>query len=227
MGRGRAAWVAALAACSACGDPDGAPVEQRPAIRWVPAKYARTADRGPADIDTIVIHTTEGRYDESRPFEENQSRVYAGVVRYFSDPGRRKVSAHYVVGPDGGVTRMVREKDIAFHATYYNARSIGIECAGWAARRRTWTPKLLEALADLVEALAWRYRVALDHPPGDARTSGGFFTGAGIVGHDQIQTPGSAAAREHAVRTDPGPYFPWAHFLEMVRSRRARRRTYR
>jgi N-acetyl-anhydromuramyl-L-alanine amidase AmpD len=188
---------------------------------WEPAKYFTPAARS-QEIDTIVIHTTEGPYDEKRPFLQNQEETYRWTVKYFKDPAPRKVSAHYVVGPHGEVTRMVEEHDIAWHATYYNPRSIGIECAGWSGRAETWNPELLAALADLVAHLAAKYSVVVEHPDETALSSPtGFFTGKGIIGHYQVQTPGSKAVQVHSERTDPGPHFPWPEFIERVHLRLA------
>lgn len=185
---------------------------------WEPAKYFTPADRF-KEIDTIVIHTTEGAYNPALSFEENHSNTYRNTVKYFKDPDR-KVSAHFVIGPKGEVTRMVEEKDIAWHATYYNARSIGIECAGWSGRKETWTPQLLERLAELVAGLVKKYSIEAAHPEETAlSTTGGFFTGKGIIGHYQVQTPGSQAVKQYSERTDPGPHFPWAEFVRMVKDR--------
>lgn len=184
---------------------------------WEPAKYFTPAERS-REIDTIVIHTTEGAFNPLKSFEENHAEVYRRTVQYFKDPDR-KVSAHYVIGPKGELTKMVEEKDIAWHATYYNARSIGIECAGWSGRKETWTPELLRALADLAASLVKKYSIEPVHPEDTALTMGGFFKGKGIVGHYQVQTPGSQAVKQYSERTDPGPHFPWARFMGLVNER--------
>jgi N-acetyl-anhydromuramyl-L-alanine amidase AmpD len=205
---GRWGWAAAAAVCASCGG----------AVPFEAAKYFTPASRS-AEIDTIVIHTTEGPYDESKSFEENHEAVYRWTIRYFKNPDPRKVSAHYVVGPRGQVTQMVRDQDVAWHATYYNRRSIGIECAGWSARKDTWTPELLGALARLGARLARSYPIPMEHPAGDAVSWGGYFEGRGFVGHTQIQTPGSRAVEKHASKTDPGPHFPWEELMRRVAGR--------
>jgi N-acetyl-anhydromuramyl-L-alanine amidase AmpD len=193
--------------------------EKEPGIPFKQAPCYKAADRSARDIDTVVIHTTEGSYAKDETFEANQKRIFDVTVRWFLMP-RSRVSAHYIVGGDGRTMQMVKDKDIAWHATYYNGRSIGIECAGWAARKETWTPKLLEALADLVADLVSRHGIEVRHPAGDAITDGGKFKGTGIVGHNQVQTPGSLAVKEgRTAKTDPGKYFPWERFIEMVRAR--------
>jgi len=197
-----------------------------PAMSWVASPHFRPVPRTPADVDAIVIHTTEGSYDESLSFEANQARVYEGTIRYF-ERNSREVSAHFVIGPYGEVTQMVDEADIAHTQTYYNARSLGIECAGWSDRPETWTSELLDSLVELTAYLAVKWDVPVVRPAGDANTgphsvdasdapdgrstpSGRRFNGAGIVAHAQIQ-PWN--------RTDPGPHFPWESFLARVRAR--------
>jgi N-acetyl-anhydromuramyl-L-alanine amidase AmpD len=200
--------IALVALLGSCGGEPG---------DWEPAKYFTPGSRS-KEIDTIVIHTTEGSYDSKLSFAENQANAYRNTVKYFKDPDR-KVSAHFVIGPKGEVTRMVREQDVAWHATYYNSRSLGIECAGWSGRAETWTPELVEALADLVARLAKRYSIEPVHPEGTALTTGGYFTEKGIIGHYQVQTPGSKAVEKYSERTDPGPHFPWAEFMSRLRSK--------
>jgi len=180
------------------------------------ARYFRPSRK--SAVDTIVIHTTEGRYDESASFEENQKRIYRATLRYFRSPDR-EVSAHFVVGPGGEVTQMVPTSYTAYHATYYNDRSVGIECAGWADRRETWTPALIESLAELVAKICGKYGVKVERAQGDALAHGGHFEGIGLVGHFQVQTPGSAAvvAEGRAAKTDPGPHFEWSRFVDRVR----------
>jgi N-acetyl-anhydromuramyl-L-alanine amidase AmpD len=217
MRRLRAPGLAAAAlAAAGCGADPG----MFPEYPFQPARHFRPADRTAAEIDTIVFHTTEGGFDPGRTFRENQRRAYLGTVRYFQSPDR-EVSAHFVVGPAGEVTQMVRTSSIAYHATYYNARSIGIECAGWADRAETWTPELLEALVELSAKLCRRYGIVAVRPEGDALSSGGRFAGSGLVEHRQIQTPGSAVVVQEgkAPKTDPGPHFPWQSFLARVQER--------
>jgi N-acetyl-anhydromuramyl-L-alanine amidase AmpD len=148
-----------------------------------------------AKIDAIVIHTTEGTYE--------------GAIRWFL---RREseVSAHFVVSPDGEITQMVPLEKRAWHATYYNDRSIGIEMAGWAHRPETWNERNLAALERLVAWLCRRYRIPPVHPQNVAKSREEPLDVAGIVGHGQIQ-PWN--------RSDPGPHFPWDRFVRRVRER--------
>lgn len=155
-----------------------------------------TAGRS-ATIDTVVIHTTEGSY--------------AGAVSWLKNPSAG-ASAHYVIKEDGTqVTQLVADSNTSWHATYYNSRSIGIECAGFAGQVGTWTQGILPKLYDLVAWLCYTYNVQAVHPAGTAGTSSAQpYTGVGLVGHYQIQ-PWN--------RSDPGAYFDWNTFVTEVNNR--------
>lgn len=178
----------------------------KPSVVWRPASAANFTDatRTAADIDSVVIHTAEGSY--------------GGTISWFQNPAA-SASSHYVVAPDGEITQMVADEDVAWTQTYYNSRSLGIECAGRAGDPATWTPELLESLVHLVAWLCETYNLAIRHPTTTANDTGGWYNDYGILGHYQIQTSGSPAAARYGVRTDPGPHFPWDEFVGRVAAR--------
>ncbi|MCC7508079.1 MAG: N-acetylmuramoyl-L-alanine amidase [Planctomycetes bacterium] len=167
----------------------------QPAIVWDPSPNY-TAGRT-VSIDSIVIHTTEGSY--------------AGAVSWLKNPSAG-ASAHYVIKEDGTqIKQLVADSNRAWHATYYNNRSIGIECAGFAGQASTWTQGILPALYDLVAWLCYTHGVSAVHPPGQATSqSQQDFNSTGLVGHYQVQ-PWN--------RTDPGPYFDWNALVTQVNAR--------
>lgn len=194
------------------------PAPPRPSMSWVAAGSFRSSDRTPADVTTIVIHTTEGRYDPGLSFAANQANNYRNTIRYFQK-NDRNVSTHFMLGPNGEICQMVNERDVAFTQTYYNGRSIGIECAGWSGRPETWTPELMEALVKLTAHLCVEWGVTPYQPEGTAyegpnrvvlANGDQRFTGEGLVGHFQIQ-PWN--------KTDPGPHLPWEEFGQRVREK--------
>ncbi|GGX88596.1 amidase [Streptomyces minutiscleroticus] len=155
------------------------------------ASNGQVADR-PADgvkVDYIVLHDTESSYD--------------AAIKTFQDAASGS-AGHYVVrSSDGAVTQMVPGKDIGFHAGNYwfNMHSIGIEHEGFAAQGATWySQRLYETSADLVKYLADKYGVPLDRQH--------------IVGHDNV--PGPRDAYVAGMHWDPGPYWDWSAFMEMV-----------
>ena len=166
----------------------------KPAVKWdASPNYSASSRESSYNIDAVVIHTTEGSY--------------SGAISWFNNPAAG-VSAHYVISSTGEITQMVADDDIAWHATYYNSRSIGIECAGYAGKASTWTPALLDSLTKLVAWLCQEYDVPAVHPSGNAYDySDDKYKATGLVAHGQIQ-PWN--------RTDPGAYFPWSSFVEDV-----------
>jgi N-acetyl-anhydromuramyl-L-alanine amidase AmpD len=167
----------------------------QPAIIWDPSPNY-TAGRTVA-IDSIVIHTTEGSY--------------SGSVSWLKNPSSG-ASAHYVIKEDGTeIKQLVADNNRAWHATYYNNRSIGIECAGFAGQASTWTQGILPALYDLVAWLCHTHGVTAVHPPGQATSqTQQDFNSVGLVGHYQIQ-PWN--------RTDPGAHFDWNALVTEVNTR--------
>ncbi len=132
-----------------------------PGATWNAADSSNytNASRTAADIDSIVIHTTQGSY--------------AGTISWFKNPAS-DVSAHYVVrSSDGQITQMVDDRDKAWHASCYNSRAIGIEHEGFVADPDTWyTEAMYTKSAALTAWLANKWGVAIDR--------------SHIVGHYQV-----------------------------------------
>lgn len=117
----------------------------------------------------------------------------AGCISWFQNPAAR-VSAHYVLSHAGRVTQMVREADRAWHVGQINDQAIGIENEGYAGRNN-WTDVQYRTLAQLTRSICDRHGIPLDR--------------AHIIGH--VEAPG-------ATHTDPGRFFDWARFMNLVRS---------
>ncbi|MDA0636716.1 peptidoglycan recognition family protein [Nonomuraea sp. MCN248] len=176
---------------------NGTECPRKAACRWLPAAYARTGgdDYGnhdrlgrPRRVDYIVIHDTEG------PFR--------GIPRLIRDP--EYVSWHYTIrSRDGHVTQHLRTRDVAWHAGNWdvNARSIGIEHEGYLAAGGTWyTEAMYRASARLVRHLAAEHDIPLDR--------------AHVLGHDNV--PGATPDTLPAMHEDPGPYWDWAHYFDLL-----------
>ncbi|WP_158628691.1 N-acetylmuramoyl-L-alanine amidase [Saccharopolyspora rhizosphaerae] len=175
--------------------------------RFLPAAYAPTNPEDPSagygnydtaerpddvQIDSIVIHDTEVAYQTA--------------ISLFQDPAHGS-SAHYVIrSSDGEVTQMVPTRDMAWHAGSWdrNMRSIGIEHEGWAAEGGTWyTEAMYRSSAKLVRYLAEEHDIPLDREH--------------VVGHDEVSadTPAKAGTEHY----DPGPYWDWEHYMDLVGAR--------
>jgi hypothetical protein len=168
---------------------------------WLPAPYQHygkspgdygnhdLADRQQdMDIDYIVIHDTEATYDTT--------------LQLVSDP--TYVSWHYTLrSADGHIAQHVDNSDVAWHAGnwYVNMHSIGLEHEGFAATGASWyTEALYQSSATLVRFLAAKYDVPLDR--------------AHVIGHDQI--PGTVPATVRTMHWDPGPYWDWEHYFDLL-----------
>ncbi|TMR31193.1 N-acetylmuramoyl-L-alanine amidase [Nonomuraea zeae] len=139
-------------------------------------------------IDYIIIHDTEG--------------TYQGIPSMIGNP--RYVSWHYTIrSRDGHVAQHVPTRDIAWHAGNWdvNTRSIGIEHEGYLAKGGTWyTEAMYRASAKLVKFLAAKHHIPLNR--------------AHILGHDNV--PGTTPATVAGMHEDPGPYWDWAHYFDLM-----------
>ncbi|HEY7045248.1 MAG TPA: peptidoglycan recognition family protein [Nocardioidaceae bacterium] len=168
---------------------------------WIPAPYEQygpdPGDYGNHDIanreqdltiDYIVIHDTETSYDET--LDLVQDPTYLGW--------------NYTIrSSDGHVAQHMDAKDIGFQAGnwYINQHSMGIEHEGFAAQGASWfTENLYESSAKLVKYLAKKYTVKLDR--------------AHIIGHDQV--PGITPPLVAGMHWDPGPYWDWEHYFDLL-----------
>nr|WP_243658974.1 N-acetylmuramoyl-L-alanine amidase [Tamaricihabitans halophyticus] len=164
----------------------------------IPAPYEELPDGGygnhdkadrpnDQDIDYIIIHDTEG------PWESTLDLV--------QDP--TYVSWHYTLrSADGHIAQHVPTKDVPWHASnwYTNAKSIGLEHEGYAAKGTWYTEAMYRTSAKLVGYLADRYDVPLDR--------------AHILGHDNV--PGPTPDNVAGMHWDPGPYWDWSHYFELL-----------
>ncbi|WP_153815210.1 N-acetylmuramoyl-L-alanine amidase [Streptomyces sp. SUK 48] len=178
---------------------DGAECPKSVSCEWLPAAYAQFGDDDygnhdlgdrPASqaIKYIVIHDTEGAWD--------------GVLNLIQDP--TYVSWNYTIrSTDGLIAQHVKAKDVAWHAGNWdiNARSIGIEHEGFLADPDAWfTEAMYRSSARLVKYLSKQYGIPLDRQH--------------ILGHDNV--PGPTASTIAGMHTDPGPYWDWAHYFQLL-----------
>ncbi|EFH28321.1 MULTISPECIES: peptidoglycan recognition family protein [Streptomyces] len=166
---------------------------------WIPAPYEEFGDNDygnhdlgdrPASqsIKYIVIHDTEGSWE--------------GVLNLVQDP--TYVSWNYTLrSTDGHIAQHVKAKDVAWHAGnwYINAKSIGLEHEGFLARPDAWyTEAMYRSSARLVKYLSAKYGIPLDRQH--------------ILGHENV--PGPTTSTVAGMHTDPGPYWDWRHYFELL-----------
>jgi N-acetylmuramoyl-L-alanine amidase len=162
------------------------PVKKPPVV----SKPSRNQEsRRGVPIDAIVLHHTS----------TNSARVDLATLRWVR--GTNRVSAHYLVGPDGTVYQLVPDSETAWHAgrsslhgqtePSVNARSIGIEITNDGTGQTPFTEAQYRALEQLVPYLARRYMVPKEN----------------ILGHRDV-APGR--------KTDPADNFEWARIRRAV-----------
>ena len=168
---------------------------------WYPAPYEQygpgVGDYGNHDladrpqtgtIQYILLHDTEATYDTT--------------LQLVSDP--EYVSWHYTIrSNDGHIAQHVANREVAWHAGnwYVNMHSIGIEQEGFAADGAAWfTEALYQNSSTLVKHLAAEYGVPLDR--------------AHVIGHDQV--PGILPGNVAGMHWDPGPYWDWEHYFDLL-----------
>ncbi len=116
--------------------------------RWVASPNYTNAARRRGDVDTVVIHVTQGSY--------------GGAISWFQNRASQ-VSSHYVIrSSDGQITQMVEEQDVAWHARNWNGRSIGIEHEGWVDDRDWFTDEMYRASAALTREICDRWGIPKD-----------------------------------------------------------------
>jgi N-acetyl-anhydromuramyl-L-alanine amidase AmpD len=156
--------------------------------------------RGNVPPTRIVIHATVS------PTVKGGARA---VARYFAATSRN-ASAHYVVDP-GEIVQCATDDTICYHAPP-NRHSLGVElCDPQTGSGKRWGDAdheaMLERAAGLVRDLAARYGIPVRRlSPTDLRAGR-----KGICGHVDVTN-----AWHRTSHTDPGPDFPWDHFLNLV-----------
>lgn len=171
------------------------------ACEWIPAPYeefgegdygnhdkAERPKAGSPSIDSIVIHDTEATWDTT--------------LKLVQDP--TYVSWHYSLrSSDGHIAQHVPLKDVGWHAGnwYVNSTSVGLEHEGFLVSPDAWyTEAMYRTSSRLVRYLADRYDIPLDRQH--------------VIGHDNV--PGTTASTIAGMHTDPGPYWDWAHYFDLL-----------
>ncbi|GAB3421328.1 N-acetylmuramoyl-L-alanine amidase [Flindersiella endophytica] len=169
------------------------------ACEWIPSAYEELGDGDYGHYDLadrpksqkiryIIIHDTEGSYP--------------GVINLTQDPNYAASWQYTMRNSDGHIAQHLKAKDVAWQAGnwYINAKSIGIEHEGWAARGTWYSEVMYRTSAKLVRYLAGKYGIPIDRQH--------------ILGHDNV--PGVTTANIPNMHWDPGPYWDWAHYFALM-----------
>ncbi|MBS46089.1 MAG: N-acetylmuramoyl-L-alanine amidase [Nocardioides sp.] len=187
---------------SARASGDG-PVDAPPGldVEWVPAPYEQYGESSSAygnhdlafrpdapAITHLVIHDTEATYDTT--------------IQLVTDP--TYVSWQYSLrSSDGHIAQHLAPSDVGWHAGnwYMNSHSIGLEHEGFAAEGPAWySEPMYRRSARLVRHLCETYDIPLDR--------------AHVIGHDQV--PGITTAYIPGMHWDPGPFWDWEHYFDLM-----------
>ena len=140
------------------------------------------------DIEYILIHNTEASWDRTLDLVTRPNYLAWNYSLRSSD---------------GHIAQHLDPSDVGWHAGnwYVNMHSIGLEHEGFAAQGASWfTESMYQTSARLVRHLAEEYDVPLDR--------------GHIIGHDQV--PGHITSRIPAMHWDPGPYWDWEHYFDLL-----------
>ncbi|MGH3360118.1 MAG: N-acetylmuramoyl-L-alanine amidase, partial [Nocardioidaceae bacterium] len=140
------------------------------------------------ELQYIVIHDTEATYDQSIDIVQDTSNG---------------VSWNYTIrSADGHIAQHLDTKDVGWQAGnwYINAHSIGIEHEGKAGSGSWYTEAMYRQSAELVRYLTRTYDIPRDR--------------SHLLGHDQL--PGTLPGLTKSMHWDPGPYWDWEHYLDLV-----------
>jgi N-acetyl-anhydromuramyl-L-alanine amidase AmpD len=182
---------------------NGADCPRGLSCRFIPAAHQQLSD-DPGDYSNYDVADRPHFGPEIRYILLHDTEVnYAGTIDIFQDP-YSFVAAHYVIrSSDGEVAQMVKNKDVGWHAGnwYFNMHTIGIEHEGYAMEGAAWYNEYLyRASARLVKYLARKYGIPMDR--------------AHIFGHEEV--PGLSKDNQKQMHRDPGPFWDWEHYMELL-----------
>ncbi|PSL04809.1 N-acetylmuramoyl-L-alanine amidase [Haloactinopolyspora alba] len=184
--------------------PDGLECPVGLSCEWLPAPYELLGDGSDVGnygnhdlgdrpkqqkIEYIVIHDAEG--------------YFGPTTELAQDPNW--VSWHYTLrSSDGHIAQHLKAEDVGWHAGnwFVNAKSIGLEHEGFAAQGTWYTEAMYRTSAELVRYLALRLNIPLDRQH--------------IVGHDNV--PGITPDYVAGMHWDPGPYWDWSHYFDLLKA---------
>lgn len=178
-------------------------------LPFYPARWKHSGRLKPVRL--LVIHSAEGA-------------TTAPELGHYFEHAVRKGSSHLGVGQDGSIGRYVHDADTAFGAAGANSDGIHIELCGfarWTAEQWRAHDLMLRTAAKVAAEVCRGYGLPIARL-GKVSVADGHTKG--ITGHDTVS---AAFPKQSTGHTDPGPAFPWADFLSMMRqSRPATRNPY-
>jgi N-acetylmuramoyl-L-alanine amidase len=174
-----------------------------PSAEWIPAakgNYTRWTSISLRPIDRIVIHVTDApTIGSTINWFQNPKQIIKVRNRDGNLVDKRiNVSSHYLVGQDGRIVQMVKQNDIAHHASSVNNSSIGIEHVARISGAKQLLPSQAQycSSAALVNWLCAGYGIPMNRQH--------------ILGHSEA-TPRDG-------HNCPSPSWNWQYYMRLVTS---------
>lgn len=173
---------------------------------FIQAKNFTPAQRKPADVRLVVIHTAECPQTDG---------AAVALAKWASGPTAPQASWHYAVAPGTGPSALVQsvhEECVAWAAPGCNSGGLQIELCGHASEEpEQWLQgdglSVLENAARLAARMCKRWGIPVRKLSVDELKAGE----RGIIGHVD-----ATAAYHKSTHTDPGKNFPWAEFIRLA-----------
>jgi hypothetical protein len=173
---------------------------------WLPAPYAKDSEDDPDSTTSYGNHDQADRTGAGGPSLDyilihDTETAYQPTVNLVQDP--TYLAWNYTLrSADGHVANHLDPADVGWHAGnwFMNMHSIGLEHEGWAGTGAWYTEAMYQSSAALVRYLAAEHDIPLDR--------------AHVIGHDQV--PGILPGYTKNVHWDPGPYWDWDHYFELL-----------
>lgn len=163
--------------------------------------FAAGNDRAPQrkeKITAIVIHAIGGPVCKNKHVVFTEAPGDANRWKHWFQQ-QKGVSIHYVIDRDGNVEKGIDENRIAWHATHYNKRSIGIELVNQGDGIEEFPEQQISALTGLVKQIRTRHNAIIK---------------ANIVRHSDIDSRTfECGGKRVKLKQDPGQKFPFKAFL--------------
>lgn len=160
-----------------------------------------TPVNGTRSVRVVVIHDMEAPEKPSTAED---------VARYFATT-TTPASAHICVDNDS-IIQCVHDNDVAWAAPGCNALGIQIEIAGYGSQTPgqwadDYSRRALMNAANACAQYCLKYGIPVRHLTNAQLEKGSW----GIIGHYQ-----ASEVYKKSTHTDPGPGFPWLHFIAVT-----------
>lgn len=205
------ALVLAIFACAAIAraQPD------YPPALWNPAYSGHWYTSGNSH-SFCVIHDMEGYYESVISYfqmsaTQASAHYCVNSLQNGNDAAHSHVESNPTDAPAGEITQMVREQYWAWHVLCWNTYMFGTEHEGFVDSPAWYSEPMYQASAGLQRHLCTAYSIPQDrnHIIGHNEWQNSTWTNWMAANWPQIDT----TCNNH---TDPGQYWNWAHFMQLI-----------